>query len=214
MKTKLYLTRHGETIWNTEGRFQGWANSDLTDLGVKQAKWLERRIRDLQIDIIYSSPTGRAYQTAEILRANRDLEIITDDGLREINVGVWEGKNQDEIKSLCKDNHYNFWNEPSKYIPTEGGESYKEMLDRSFNAISEIVKKNEGKRILVVTHTITIKSFICMLEKRGIDTLWHEPFVKQTSLTEIDFDSDEYEILLNADMSHHEYSFREFNEFK
>ncbi|MGL5574908.1 MAG: histidine phosphatase family protein [Sarcina sp.] len=214
MRTKLYLTRHGETIWNTEGRFQGWANSDLTDLGVKQAKWLERRIRDLQIDIIYSSPTGRAYQTAEILRANRNLKIITDDGLREINVGVWEGKNQEEIKSLCMDNHYNFWNVPSMYVPTKGGESYKEMLDRSFNAISEIVKKNEGKRILVVTHTITIKSFMCMLEKREIDTLWHEPFVKQTSLTEIDFNSDEYEILLNADMSHHEYSFREFNEFK
>lgn len=214
MTTKLYLTRHGETVWNTEGRFQGWANSDLTELGIKQAQWLERRIRELEIDVIYSSPTGRAYQTAEILSADRGLEILTHDGLREINVGVWEGKNQDEIKALCTDNHFNFWNIPSKYIPTEGGETYRQMLDRSFAAISEIIKNNEGKRVLVVTHTITIKSFMCMLEKRDVDTLWHEPFVKQTSLTEIDFNGDEYEILLNADMSHHEYSFKEFNQFK
>lgn len=214
MTTKLYLTRHGETIWNTQGRFQGWANSDLTDLGVKQAQWLEKRMRELEIDVIYSSPTGRAYQTAEVLRGDRKLDILAHNGLREINVGVWEGKNQEEIKALCTDNHYNFWNVPSKYIPTDGGETYEQMLNRSFEAISEIIKSNEGKRILVVTHTITIKSFMCMLEKRDVDTLWHEPFVKQTSLTEIDFNGDEYEILLNADMSHHEYSFREFNEFK
>ena len=214
MTTKLYLTRHGETIWNTQGRFQGWANSDLTELGIQQAKWLERRMKELQIDVIYSSPTGRAYKTAEILKGNRELEITTHDGLREINVGIWEGKSQDEIKSLSTENHYNFWNVPSKYIPTEGGETYRQMLDRSFNAISEIIKSNEGKNILIVTHTITVKSFMCMLEKRDIDTLWQEPFVKQTSLTEIDFDGEDYNILLNADMSHHEYSFKEFNEFK
>ena len=212
--TKLYLTRHGETQWNTQGRFQGWANSDLTELGVKQAEWLEQRIRDLEIDVVYSSPTGRAYDTAKILSTKRNLQINKHDGLREINVGIWEGKSQEEIKEICVDNHYNFWNVPSKYIPTEGGETYNQMAERSFAAISEIIKNNEGKRILVVTHTITIKSFMCMLEKRDIDTLWHEPFVKQTSLTEIDFNNGEYEILLNADMSHHEYSFKEFNQFK
>lgn len=212
--TKLYLTRHGETIWNTEGRFQGFANSDLTDLGVKQAQWLERRIRDLEIDVVYSSPTGRAYDTAKILEERRNVGITTHDDLREINVGVWEGKNQDEIRELCQENHFNFWNKPSKYVPTEGAESYNEMADRSFKAVSDIVKSNKGKRILVVTHTITIKSFMCRLENRDIDTLWNEPFVKQTSLTEIHFTDDSYEIILNADMSHHEYSFTEFNQFK
>lgn len=214
MKTKLYLTRHGETIWNTEGRFQGFANSNLTELGIKQAQWLEKRIRDLSIDVVYSSPTGRAFETAKILEKQRGIGIITNDGLREINVGIWEGKTQTEIKNICEKNHFNFWNKPSKYIPTDGAESYEEMAKRSFETIMEIINMNKGKTILIVTHTITIKSFMCLLEDREIDTLWNPPFVKQTSLTEIDFFDDYYEIILNADMSHHEYSFKEFNQFK
>ncbi|MGL4991979.1 MAG: histidine phosphatase family protein [Sarcina sp.] len=214
MKTKLYLTRHGETLWNTEGRFQGFANSDLTELGIKQGQWLKQRIRDLHIDIIYSSPTGRAFETAKILEEERGIGITKNDGLREINVGVWEGKTQDEIKNICEENHFNFWNKPSKYIPTDGGESYEEMGKRSFETIMEIISKNKGKAILVVTHTITIKSFMNLLQNKKIDTLWDPPFVKQTSLTEIDFFDDYYEIILNADMSHHEYSFKEFNQFK
>lgn len=214
MRTKLYITRHGETEWNTQGRFQGFANSDLTELGVKQAIWLEQRIRDLDIDIIYSSPTGRAYETAKILEQSRGIGITTHDGLREINVGGWEGKTQDEIKELCTDNHFNFWNKPSLYVPLEGAETYEQMADRSFATINEIIKSNQGKRILIVTHTIVIKTFMCRLEGRDIDTIWNPPFVKQTSLTEIDFENDSYEIILNADMSHHEYSFKEFNQFK
>lgn len=212
--TKLYLTRHGETIWNTKGIFQGWADSNLTELGVKQAQWLEKRIRDFKIDIIISSPTGRAFNTAKILKGNREIEILTDDGLREINVGLWEGRSQEEIKSMCEKNYYNFWNIPSKYEPTKDGETYKDIANRSFETIMKIVRANEGKNILVVTHTITIKAFMCILENRELDTLWGEPFVKQTSLTEIDFNGLEYNILLNSDMSHHEYSFKEFNQFK
>lgn len=214
MKTKVYITRHGETEWNTQGRFQGFANSDLTELGVKQAIWLEQRIRNLDIDIIYSSPTGRAYETTKILEKSRGIGIITHDGLREINVGCWEGKTQDEIRELSTDNHFNFWNKPSLYIPSEGAETYEAMADRSFATINEIIKNNQGKRILIVTHTIVIKTFMSKLEGRDIDTIWNPPFVKQTSLTEIDFDNDSYEIILNADMSHHEYSFKEFNQFK
>lgn len=212
--TKLYLTRHGETIWNTIGKFQGWSNSDLTNLGVKQAKWLAKRMEDLKIDVIYSSPSGRAYDTAIIVKAERELDIITCDGLKEINVGAWEGNSQDEIEKHNQENHYSFWNKPSAFIPPERAESFLEMKKRSFKTIMEIVENNKGKNILVVTHTITIKAFMCALENRDIDTLWDKPFVKQTSLTEIDFDDDGYKIILNADMTHHEYSFKEFNEFK
>ncbi len=81
--TKLYITRHGETLWNTEGRMQGWNDSPLTDLGIKQAEWLRERIKDLKIDVIYSSPSGRAYNTAEIIKGNRELQVIKHDGYRE-----------------------------------------------------------------------------------------------------------------------------------
>lgn len=212
--TKVYLTRHGETEWNEKGIMQGWGDSPLTELGKKQAKWLGERMKDLHIDVIYTSPIGRALNTAKIVKGDRDIPLIEYDGLKEIQIGGWEGLNQEEMKSLSEENYYNFWNVPSKYIPTGDGEIFNEVKDRSFNAISEIIEKEKGKTILIVTHTITLKSYLTALEKRDIDTLWDEPFIKQTSLTEINFNDEGYEIPLLACMEHHKYSRKEFNEFE
>ncbi|WP_300381028.1 histidine phosphatase family protein [Clostridium sp.] len=211
--TKLYLTRHGETEWNDRGVMQGWQDSPLTELGKKQGIWLGERMKDLKIDVIYSSPIGRAYNTAELIRGNRDIEIKANDGLKEMKIGLWEGLSQDEIMAINEENYYNFWNVPSKYIKAEGAESFKEVVDRSFKAISQIVEKEKGKNILIVTHTITLKAYLSALEKRDIDTLWNPPFIKQTSLTEINFKEEGYEIPLIACIEHHKYSKKEFNQF-
>ncbi|MEG0372020.1 MAG: histidine phosphatase family protein [Clostridium sp.] len=211
--TKLYITRHGETEWNTKGRMQGWGNSPLTELGRNQGKWLRDRIKDLHIDVIYSSPSGRAYETAEIIRGNRDIELVVDEGLKEINMGQWEGLSQEEIKGLSEENHFNFWNMPSKYVPNTG-EDFQTVRDRSYEAVTKILEKEKGKTILIVTHTITLKGFLNKLQNQDIDSIVKPPFIKQTSLTEIDFNDDngEYEILNLACMDHHEYSRKEFNE--
>lgn len=209
--TKLYITRHGETEWNTKGVMQGWGNSPLTELGKDQGRWLRDRMKDLHIDVIYSSPSGRAYETAEIVKGDRDIELLADDGLREINMGQWEGLCQDQIKELCEENHFNFWNLPSKYMPI-GGEDYYEVRERSYNTITKILEKEKGKTILIVTHTITLKGFLNKLQNQEIDLIVKPPFIKQTSLTEIDFNEDKYEILNLACMGHHEYSRKEYNE--
>ncbi|MBB6624134.1 histidine phosphatase family protein [Clostridium gasigenes] len=209
--TKLYITRHGETEWNTKGIMQGFGNSPLTELGREQGKWLRDRMKDLHIDVIYSSPSGRAYETAEIIKGDRDIELLADDGLREINMGQWEGLCQDEIKELSEENHFNFWNLPSKYISV-AGENYYESRERSYNTIIKILEKEKGKTILIVTHTVTLKGFLNMLQNQEIDSIVKPPFIKQTSLTEIDFNEDGYKIINLACMEHHEYSRKEFNE--
>ena len=212
--TKLYLTRHGETEWNEEGRMQGWGNSPLTELGKNQAIWLRERMKDLHIDVIYSSPIGRAYNTAKIIRGDRDIPLICHDGLKEMSFGDWEGQDQETIKSMEKENHFNFWNVPSKYIPTGNGETFNEVKERSLKTINDILQKEKGKTILIVTHTITLKSYLTELENKDIDTLWDHPFIKQTSLTEINFTEYGYEIPLVACMEHHKYSKKEYNEFE
>lgn len=211
--TKIYLTRHGETEWNEKGIMQGWGDSPLTDLGKNQANWLGERMKDLHIDVIYSSPIGRAFNTAEIIRGDREILLIAHDGLKEIKIGGWEGLSQEEMKAISEENYFNFWNVPSKYIPIGNGENFYAVKDRAFKAINEIVEKEKGKTILIVTHTITLKSYLTALENRDIDTLWDPPFIKQTSLTEINFTEEGYEIPLLACMEHHKYSRKEFNEF-
>ena len=208
----LYITRHGETLWNTEGRMQGWNDSPLTELGIKQAEWLRDRIKDLKIDVIYSSPTGRAYNTAEIIKGHRELEVIKDDSFREIGLGQWEGLNQEEIKALNVEQHYNFWNAPHLYNPEVGSETFEMLRDRVTPAVMNIVEKHKGQNVLIVTHTMTLKALMTALQNKAISEVWQPPFIKQTSLTVLDFNKDEFEILMHGDASHHEYSFKEFNE--
>ena len=212
--TKLYLTRHGETEWNEKGMMQGWQDSPLTELGENQAIWLRERMKNLHIDIIYSSPIGRAFDTAKIIKGDRNIPLITDEGLKEMNFGLWEGQNYEILKAADKDNHFNFWNVPSKYVPTGDGETFNEIKERSFNTINKILEKEKGKTILIVTHTITLKSFLNSLEKKDIDALWDPPFIKQTSLTEINFTEDVYEIPLVACTEHHKHFRKEYNEFE
>lgn len=212
--TRLFLTRHGETEWNKEGKMQGWGDSPLTELGIKQGEWLRDRMFDTKIDVIYTSPIGRAYNTAEIIRGNRDIKIIANDGLKEIKLGRWEGLSQDEIQKKDIINYFNFWNVPSKYIPTCKAETFNEVMERSYKAISDILREEKGKNILVVTHTVTLKAYLCKLQSREIDTLWDPPFIKQTSLTEIEFDEESFKIPVMACMKHHKFARSEFNEFR
>ena len=60
--TTIYLTRHGQTEWNIEKRLQGHGNSPLTEYGIDRAKELSKRIEELDIDCIYTSPIERAYK--------------------------------------------------------------------------------------------------------------------------------------------------------
>ena len=96
--TKIYFTRHGETVWNRQFRFQGHKDSELTDKGVLAAELLADRIEEIELDYIISSPLMRAYSTAEIVRGKKDVEIIKHNGLKEINLGVFEGMSYEDIK--------------------------------------------------------------------------------------------------------------------
>lgn len=99
MFPELYILRHGETVWNAEGRMQGELNSPLTSRGQAQARRQGAILRacDLAGFAMLSSPQGRAIQTAGIALANIAHDIHTDDRLREIGVGDWSGKRRDDL---------------------------------------------------------------------------------------------------------------------
>jgi probable phosphoglycerate mutase len=101
MQSTLLLIRHGETEWNVTRRYQGQLDSPLTERGVAQAAAIGRRVSELpEFDAapVVASPLGRARQTAEIICARRRRRAFeTDDRLREITLGSWDGLYRDEI---------------------------------------------------------------------------------------------------------------------
>ena len=88
---ELYIVRHGETLWNREKRLQGREDIELSEKGREVARLTGEALMDTRIDKIFSSPLKRAYETACLIRNGRDIEIETDDRLRELSFGHFEG---------------------------------------------------------------------------------------------------------------------------
>jgi len=149
----LYLSRHGETVFNRENRFCGQAASPLTAKGIAEAhrngQALRRSIGGRDELRLISSPLERALRTAEIIRdelGHRERPIETDARLREISFGAWEGLTLDEIKSRDPLEWERRIDDRWHHAPP-GGESYAEVVARAGAWLAEA----HGS-MLVVTH--------------------------------------------------------------
>src|SRR3712207_5307832 len=91
----LLLVRHGETDWNRDHKWQGHTGPPLNEVGRRQATELAEQVTD--VDVIYSSDTIRAKETAEIIAARLGLAVETDSRLREVDFGRWESLTRQQI---------------------------------------------------------------------------------------------------------------------
>lgn len=200
--TRLYLTRHGETQWNLEGRVQGSKDSQLTNKGIIQATQLGKYLEEERIDIIYSSSSDRAYNTAKIVAGHRKIPIIKLDKLKEMNLGIWEGKTFDLISKDYKEMHEIFWNKPHLLCEFPG-ESFDEFRERVVTSVSDIIYNNKDKNILIVAHALVLKFVMSYFENRPLEKLFHEPFMHSTCLNEVEITDDRYNIVRYAQTNHY-----------
>jgi broad specificity phosphatase PhoE len=198
---KLYITRHGETVWNTEKRMQGWLDSDLTENGIRNAESLSDRLKDIEFEVVYSSPSGRTKSTSELVIGGRKIPVIYEDNLREMNLGKWEGQTLESIRESNPSGIQHFWNAPDRFIP-DGGESFADVRSRASKVLEKIKADHLTGNILIITHTVMIKSLFSIFKESAIEQLWGPPYVHDTSLSIVELMEDEYKIVLEADASH------------
>lgn len=170
---ELYIIRHGETIWNAEGKLQGRADIELNEKGREAAGRLGLQLEEVPFDCIYSSPLIRAYETACLIRGHRNIPIIRDDRLREISFGRKEGIHYSEWLDEKSPYHY-FFTEPEKYTKPEEGESFEEVCVRTREFIQEVIEPQYQKmqRVMIVAHGALNKGLMCYLESHGIAQYW------------------------------------------
>jgi broad specificity phosphatase PhoE len=144
--TTILLARHGETEWNRSGRWQGWADPPLNDTGRAQARRLAEQLRTVPFDAVYSSDLRRAHETAEIVAEPHGVPVVTEPGLREIDIGAWSGLTKQEIEKQF----------PHGERPD--GETRAEHSERVLAAVERIARANAGHRILLLTHGGTMRA--------------------------------------------------------
>ncbi|MHC1724389.1 MAG: histidine phosphatase family protein [Aminipila sp.] len=197
----IYLVRHGQTEWDEERRMQGSENSDMTAMGKEDSKYLAKELSRTEFSQIYSSPLGRAMETAKYIKMGRTQEIMTFEAFREMSLGEWEGRLDSDVKAKYPEEHNNFWNRPHIFKPA-GGETFEELRERVQKGLEELIKAAVGDRILVVTHPLVIRTILCIVHDYPLDDFWKTPFLKSTSLTVLRVDDGAIESAVEGDVSH------------
>lgn len=171
MGCRIFLIRHGETVWNSEMKLQGHADIPLSARGVEQAKALARRLFSQEISAVYCSDLQRAGQTASFIADSRGLGLITLPSLREIDFGLWEGRTFKQIREQYGDLVKEWWTNPLD-VSIPGGESLSELVSRVVPAVREIVEKHDGQQVAVVCHGGPIRSLVCTVLGMDLNKYW------------------------------------------
>ena len=159
--TTIIMIRHGESLANKEGRFAGHSDYDLSELGQEQAKSAGEYIKKhYQVDAVYASDLKRAYNTALPTAELFGLEVVADEGLRELYVGEWETLHHLEVAERFP-REFDVWMKDFANARCPGGESIRELHDRIVPHVLKLAKENDGKTIVIATHSTPVRAFEC-----------------------------------------------------
>ena len=167
---KIYLVRHGETDWNQAGLLQGQTDIALNAQGLEQAREAAERLKEVPFEIAFCSPLIRAKRTAETIIGDRKITLTTDERLRELNFGPWEGVDIRSIKDAASQPFTN----PGSYIPPVGAESFAQLYKRSGEFVDQVLLPLEGtyETVLVVAHGGVSRSILNPVLNIPVDDFW------------------------------------------
>lgn len=169
----LYIMRHGRTDWNDRHKLQGRTDIPLNEDGRRMALKAAEEYRDVPLDVCWCSPLIRAKETAEILLRGRNVPIFTDDRLREMSFGDYEGLENSFSIPDCPVNV--IFQAPEKYTASVGGaETFEELFARTGSFLREVIDPltEAGKDVLIVGHGVMNLSIISQVRNLPRKDFW------------------------------------------
>lgn len=158
---RLIVVRHGETEWNKMKRVQGMTNIPLSQHGQRQARLVARRLRNLRISAIFSSPLDRAKSTANAIGAACRVPVTVDESLREINFGDWEGCTFEEIGARDPE-MLAVWNATPHLCTPPNAETLLQVAERSAAFVERIKDLYESGTVVAVSHSVPCKAMTAL----------------------------------------------------
>lgn len=142
---KLYIVRHGKTLFNQKHLIQGWCDAPLTSEGLKQAHALNKGLANIHFDACYSSTSERAMTTAKEIIKGRNIPFYTTENLKEFNFGSLEGDSEEKLVQVY----------PvllGQVVEGFDGDTLEQLTNRLLTALEDIYHQYPDGNVLVVTH--------------------------------------------------------------
>lgn len=157
---RFIFVRHGKTHFNEINLTQGWCDSPLSKVGIKQVESISKKLEQYQIDKAYTSPLGRTVQTANIILSQRKIEPIYEERFKEVNFGILEGISTELVRKLNIESPNWLEDLDMDYRPYEG-EDIHDVILKHHEALQEIIEHcNDNETVLIVGHGCSLYGFI------------------------------------------------------
>ena len=199
---KLIIVRHATTTGIENHLLQGSTDSPLSRQGIHQAEETALAFKDLPIHFCYSSPSGRAMLTAEIICKPLGIKPVVWDDLREMSFGLLENGQYYDIPSQYTGFIHKIQALGKFLLANTSGESIYHLRRRAERVWQRLLKLNQPGANLIVSHGVFIHELISTIFKHT-DVLKHRPFtVDACGITVIEIREDEPYLILLNDTSH------------
>ena len=197
---KIYLIRHGESVANTQGIYQGQTyDTPLSNVGWQQAGRLAERLDQVDLDRVIASPLQRTQMTAQVVVGNRNLSVESEARITETNHGLWEGLSKDVIAARWPD-LYKKWQKFPSSVQFPEGEHFLETQKRVRVWWQEMLQTNQ-QNLAVVTHYNIIQIIVAHLLNMKLNRIWRFD-LQPTSVTCIEIDSGQAQIRYLGNIEH------------
>lgn len=195
----MYIIRHGETDWNRVRRVQGHTDIPLNDYGRHLAEQTAEGMKDIPIDLIYTSPLSRAKETAQIVIGERKIPLYNEERIKEISFGGYEGLcTGGEHKEPGSDEFNRFFTDTANYAPPQDAETISELYERTGDFLREMCQREDlqDKHILVSTHGAAMTALLNRIKGNvSIAEFWRDEVPPNCAVTMVEIKDGQMKIL-------------------
>ena len=199
--TRVFLIRHAQSEGNMFFRSQGCYNAPVSPRGMEQIALLEKRFAPIPVDAVYASDLVRTQITARAVADPKGLPIRIEPQFRELNMGIFENLPVAEF-FFHPSGQGAIFREYSRRWDPQGGETFRQVADRSLAAFFRIANQHPGKTVCIFTHGTLLHCFQAALRGKHPED-YHEPEgCENTGVSCYEVEGDRFRILFENDASH------------
>jgi len=188
MSLRLFVLRHGETVFTRERRFAGWRDVPLTDAGLRQSEAAAAALSGVGISAVFASPLERARTSAEAVAKPHRLAVQIMPVFRELGFGAWEGRTRAEVEA-AEPALYDVWRTAPDRFTAPGGESLPAVAKRVAEGIETLRADHDGESVVLVTHAVVIRLIVLDGLGLGPARLWSID-ASPAGITELEYRDD------------------------